>query len=272
MLTNKRVVLITGASSGVGKACASHLHQKGFSVFGTSRLGPQPWLKSVETSNDSSESFELIRMDVCEEDSVQKGIDYILEKKGRLDVVMNNAAVSIVGALEDVSIDECRAVFEANLFGVLRVCQAVVPTMREQRSGYIINVSSLGGLFAMPYDGVYCASKHAVEGLTETLRMELKQFGIKTVLIEPGDIDTGITARTPTAIKAKTNPVYLENFKKVNTAAINNEDDSVSPETVAHLLERIINTPAPKLRYKPFIPVDIEPLHGFEDRIHRGLG
>ena len=207
-------------------------------------------MESGEASNDSSESFELIRMDVCEDDSVQESIEYILEKEGRLDVVVNNAASSILGALEDVSIEESKQVFEANLFGILRVCQAVIPVMREQRSGYIINVSSLGGLFAMPYDGIYCASKHAVEGLTETLRMELKQFGINTVLIEPGDIDTGMTARMPTAEKARTNPVYLESFKKVNAAAIKNEDDSVPPAVVALLLERIINTPAPKLRYK----------------------
>ncbi|MBW2367905.1 MAG: SDR family oxidoreductase [Deltaproteobacteria bacterium] len=246
-----RVVLITGASSGIGKACAQHLHGKGLKVYGTSRKGPKPWEASAEPSaSDHSDSFEMLGIDVSNDDAVQGGIRYILEKEGRLDIVINNAGVGIAGALEDVSMEECRSVFETNLYGIIRVCQAVIPTMREQKSGYIINVGSLGGLFGMPFDSIYCASKHAVEGLTETLRMEIKQFGIKTVLIEPGDIDTGISSRTPSAEKAQTNPVYLDIFNKVCTAAVENESDGSPSETVALLVERIINTASPRLRYK----------------------
>jgi len=246
-----RVVLITGASSGIGKACAQHLHGMGLKVYGTSRKGHSPWEASAEPSpSDHSDSFEMLGIDVSNDDAVQGGIRYILEKEGRLDIVINNAGISIGGALEDVSMEECRGVFETNLYGIIRVCQAVIPTMRKQKAGYIINVSSLGGLIGMPFDSIYCASKHAVEGLTETLRMEIKQFGIKTVLIEPGDIDTGASSRMPRAERAQTNPVYMDILNKVYAASIENEDEGSPPETVALLVERIINTASPRLRYK----------------------
>jgi NADP-dependent 3-hydroxy acid dehydrogenase YdfG len=163
-----RVVLITGASSGIGQACARHLARQGYQVFGTSRR-PQ---------GGADEPFEMIPMDVTDEDSVRQGVATVLARAGRLDVVVNNAGFGFGGAVEDTSIDEARELFETNLFGMLRVCRAVLPHLRERRAGTIVNVSSLAGLIGQPFVGMYCATKFATEGLTEALRMEVRPFGI----------------------------------------------------------------------------------------------
>ena len=145
-----RVVLITGASSGIGRACAQHLHQRGYHVFGTSRQ-PQP----------DNGSFTMIPMDVDDEASVRRGIDQIIQQTGRLDVVVNNAGITFAGAIEDTSIEEAQAQFETNLFGVLRVCRAALPIMRQQRLGIIVNIGSLAGTIGVPFHGLYAASKLA---------------------------------------------------------------------------------------------------------------
>lgn len=139
----KRIVLITGASSGIGRVCAAHLHRRGYRVFGTSR---QPQAARAD-------SFEMIQMDVDSDASVGQGIDLIMQKEGRLDVVVNNAGFAIAGAIEDTSIEEAKAQFETNFFGVLRVCRAALPIMRQQRSGYVINIGSLAGLAGIPFQG-----------------------------------------------------------------------------------------------------------------------
>lgn len=145
-----RVVLITGASSGIGQACAQHLHRRGYRVFGTSRQ-PQP----------DNGSFTMTVIDVDDEASVRRGIDQIIQQTGRLDVVVNNAGIVFAGAIEDTSIEEAKAQFETNFFGMLRACRAVLPVMRQQRSGTIVNISSLAGVIATPFHGVYSASKLA---------------------------------------------------------------------------------------------------------------
>jgi len=145
-----RVVLITGASSGIGQACAQHLHQRGYRVFGTSRKAQSP-----------GGSFTPIQMDVDDDAPVQYAIDQIIQQTGRLDVVVNNAGITFAGAIEDTSIEEAQAQFETNLFGVLRVCRAALPVMHQQRSGTIVNISSLAGVIATPFHGIYSASKLA---------------------------------------------------------------------------------------------------------------
>ena len=136
----KRVVLITGASSGVGKACAVYLQEQGYTVYGTSRR---------EQTKTDGFPFKMIQMDVCSDESVENGINFIIKNEGRLDIAVNNAGISVPGAVEDVSIEQFKTIFEANFFGVLRVCKTVIPIMREQKSGYIVNISSMGGRLGM---------------------------------------------------------------------------------------------------------------------------
>ncbi len=271
MENQKKVVLITGASAGIGQACANHLHNKGFIVYGTSRRA-----EVVSTST----SYKMVGMDVCDESSVKDAVDTILKAEGRLDIVVNNAGISIGGAVEDISIAEFKKQFETNFYGVLRVCQAVLPVMREQKSGLIVNVSSIGGQIGIPFDGAYSASKFALEGVTETLSTEVQSFGIKVVLLLPGDVSTGMTARNFRAERSKSNPVYLEKFDAVLKSSIENESDGCSPEVIAQSLEKIINSSSPRLRYaaggmmsKIIIPLKrVLPSRMFEKVIMKNYG
>lgn len=245
MNPDKRNVLITGASSGIGKACAEHLaKQDSFHVFGTSRHAPFP------PASSSSKDLEMIKMDVNDDDSVKQTIEYILQETGRLDVVVNNAGFGIAGAIEDTSVAKAKEQFETNFFGIHRVCRAVLPLMRKQGSGYIINISSIGGIVGLPFQGFYSATKFAVEGLTEALRMEARPFGIHVVLIEPGDIKTSFTERRTKIKDTIENSAYRKYFERTMEIVERDEQSGSSPELVARLLERIINHPSPKPRYK----------------------
>jgi len=246
MKKENKIVLITGASSGIGKACAHYLSRKGHTVYGTSRNAPA---EGIAQSNGRNGPFIMLKMDVWDTDSVKDAIRSIYEKEGRLDVVVNNAGISIQGAVEDMSVDEFKQEFETNLFGPIRICQAALPIMREQRSGYIVNVSSLAGQIGIPFDSGYSASKFALEGLTETLRMEVKPFGINVVLIEPGDTCTGMSSHSLKAANALKNPTYQERFERADFATQKNEKNGSSPETIAVLLGNIISNPSPRLRY-----------------------
>jgi NAD(P)-dependent dehydrogenase (short-subunit alcohol dehydrogenase family) len=234
-----KVVLITGASSGIGQACARHLARRGHRVFGTSRR-PQA---------GAEEPFEMIPMDVTDEDSVRQGVATVLARAGQLDVVVNNAGFGFGGAVEDTSIDEAQQMFDTNFFGMLRVCRAVLPHFRERRAGTIVNVSSLAGLISQPFVGLYCATKFAVEGMTEALRMELRPFGIHVVMIEPGDTRTGFTAnRRPTQASQAASP-YADNMQRTLAVIEHDEETGSSPEAVARLLEHILRSRSPRLRY-----------------------
>jgi len=184
VVMNSRVVLVTGASSGIGRACAAHLASRGYRVFGAQRSAP-----------DSAGPIEMLRMDVNDDASVHAATSYILKTAGRIDALVNNAGYALMGSVEDTSIEEARAQMETNFFGALRVIRAVLPAMRQQGSGYIINISSLAGVLGLPFSGLYSASKFALEGMTESLRLEVRGFGIKTVLIEPGDFSTQLPAK-----------------------------------------------------------------------------
>jgi short-subunit dehydrogenase len=240
MKKSNRVVMITGASSGIGKACAEYLNQKGYQVFGTSR-------KIKDSTNNT---FELIKMDINDDKSVEQGIKYVINKKGRIDILVNNAGYGISGSIEDTSIKKAKEQFETNFFGIHRICKEILPFMRKQKYGYIINISSIGGIVGLPFQGLYCASKFALEGWTESLRMEVNSFGINVVLIEPGDIKTSFTIRREKITALLKKSVYKE--RALNTLGIVEKDEQSgpSPNKVAYLLEHIININSPKLRYK----------------------
>src|SRR5262245_2598374 len=166
-MTDPQVVLITGASSGVGRAAARVLSQHGYRVFGTSR---------DPAGSPASPDVELVALDVRNDDSVAACAKSVFDRAGRVDILVNNAAYELAGALEETSVEEAKAQFETNFFGVVRMVRAVLPSMRERRQGRIVNVSSLSGVSAIPFMGIYSASKFALEGYTEALRMEVEPF------------------------------------------------------------------------------------------------
>ena len=235
-----RVMLITGASSGIGKACAKRLAAEGDRVYGTSRH-PSGEMGVPNT--------QMIAMDVNSDESVNAALEQIVRAEGRIDIVVNNAGVGIAGAIEDTSIEEARALFETNFFGMLRVCRAVLPVMRKAHRGTIVNISSLGGRIGLPYQGLYSATKFAVEGMSEALRMEVHQFGIRVIMIEPGDFRTGFTKNRRYVAAAQQDSIYRESFESTIKVAENDEQSGSSPQQIARLLVRILRSRSPKVRY-----------------------
>jgi NAD(P)-dependent dehydrogenase (short-subunit alcohol dehydrogenase family) len=191
----------------------------------------------------------MIPMDVTDEDSVRQGVATVLERAGRLEVVVNNAGFGFGGAVEDTSIDEAQQIFDTNFLGMLRVCRAVLPHLRERRAGTIVNVSSLGGLIAQPFVSMYCATKFAMEGASEALRMELRPFGIHVVLIEPGDTRTAFTANRRRTQASQAASPYADNAQRALAVIERDEESGISPEAVARLLERVLRSRSPRLRY-----------------------
>jgi NAD(P)-dependent dehydrogenase (short-subunit alcohol dehydrogenase family) len=244
MRPGPKVVLITGAASGIGRACADRLAARGHIVYGGDR---QP----VEYSR----AIRPVSMDVNDDVSVQSAVALILEEQGRIDVAVNNAGFGIAGAIEDSSMEESRAQLETNFFGPLRVTRAVLPAMRAQGSGLVVNVASIGGLIALPFQGLYSASKFALEGLSEALRMEVKPFGIDVVLLEPADCRTGFTASRRQVAAAATS-AYRAEFSGSLAVIEADENHGADPRVVARRLEQVINSPHPRLRYMAGAPTE----------------
>ncbi len=176
-----KTILITGASSGFGLMTANILHNQGHIVYGTSR-----------NPNKHQTGFNLIEMDVKNAKSIQKAVSEIIQNQGNIDVLINNAGIVMFGAIEEASEDNIQDLFETNVFGVMRTTSAVLPHMRKARSGRIINITSLAGIAPTPTIGIYCATKHAVEGYSKSLKFELEQFGIDVVLVKPGEYMTNV--------------------------------------------------------------------------------
>jgi NAD(P)-dependent dehydrogenase (short-subunit alcohol dehydrogenase family) len=237
-MSNQRVVLITGASSGVGQSTARLLSQRGYRVFGTSRdpavAEPIP-------------GVEMLPLDVRADDSARACLDAVTERAGRLDILVNNAGYELAGALEESSVDEAKAQFETNFFGIVRMVKAVLPVMRRQGNGQIITISSLSGMIPIPFMGIYSASKFAVEGYIEALRHELKPFHIHVSLIEPGFLHTAMSShRQTTAARI----AEYEPWRQRSLDAIRaHEDRGPGPELVAMTVLRIAASSAPRLRY-----------------------
>lgn len=179
----KKVALITGASSGMGKSTAYILHTQGYRVYGAAR-------RTEEMNDLHAKGMGIIALDLTNDKSIVEAVNTILTKEGRIDILVNNAGYGSYGAVEDVPVAEARRQFEVNLFGMARLTQLILPTMRKQRSGRIVNISSMGGKIYTPLGAWYHATKHAVEGWSDCLRLELREFGIAVVVVEPGGIKT----------------------------------------------------------------------------------
>lgn len=234
-----KVVLITGGSSGIGKSIGEFLHHKGFTVYGTSR-NPEKITNSI---------FPLLTLDVRNVESIKVAIDKVIAISGRLDIVINNAGVGITGPLEEIPTQEIKNNFETNFFGPIEVMKAVLPQMRSQNSGLIINITSIAGYMGLPYRSVYSASKGALELITEALRMEVKSFGIQITNVAPGDFATNIASGRFHAplIKGSAYEIPYGNTLKMMNEHV---DSGSNPNEMAEAIYSIIQNPNPKIHYK----------------------
>jgi NAD(P)-dependent dehydrogenase (short-subunit alcohol dehydrogenase family) len=238
-MTENRVALVTGVSSGIGRSVAIALASRGFRTFGTVR----------ETSDigELPNNIELVRVDVRDESSVLRGVQQISEQTGRIDVLVNNAGYILLGALEETSTEEARQIFDTNFFGVLGMCQQVVPIMRHQRSGRILNISSVLGFLPAPYAGLYAATKHAIEAYSETLDHEVRQFGIRVSLVEPGFIRSKISQNHKAA--KQTLAAYAKERTKAFDALESRGRNGDEPSSVASVVVDALSARNPRLRY-----------------------
>ena len=220
-----KVVVVTGVSTGIGRITAEKFAKQGCQVFGTVRnIAKATPLPGVE----------LIEMDVRDDASVKRGIQYVIDRVKRIDVLVNNAGVSMLGAAEETAIAEAMAMFDTNVFGILRTSQAVLPHMRAQRSGRIINISSVLGFLPAPYMGLYSASKHAVEGMSETMDHEVRQFGIRVSLVEPAYTKSQFDANAPHA--ANKIAAYDGERDRVSHTVARNVNSAPEPDGVANTI------------------------------------
>lgn len=233
-----KAVLVTGASSGIGAAIANLFHRRGFMVFGTSR--------SADPS--SVHEFPILKLDVNSDASAKACVDEVLTRAGRLDVLVNNAGYALGGAAEETSIEEAKEQFETNFFGVVRMVKAVLPHMREHRSGRIITIGSLAGLMAIPYNAFYSSTKFAVEGYMEALWFELKPFGIAVSIVEPGFVHTAINQ----AARFVADPLTAYEGPRDRALAVidRSVEKGIAPELVARAILRAAQSRAPHLRYR----------------------
>ena len=236
---SNKVVLITGGSSGIGKATGIFLKQKGFIVYGTTR--------SLDKYSDFKD-FSLLELDVKKEETIKKAISDIIEKEGKLDILINNAGVGITGPIEETPIYEIEKAFDTNFNGPIRMLQAVLPEMRKQNSGLVINITSIAGYMGLPYRGIYSATKGALELVTEALRMEAKEFGVHITNLAPGDFATNIAAGRFHSPVDDNSPykAYGRTLELINDDVSN----ASNPIKVAEKVLKIINTVNPKGHYK----------------------
>ncbi len=242
-----QVIFITGASGGFGMAFVRSLVRSGYRVFGTSR---HPEKVQIDDLEDYSASFNLLEMDINSSLSVKKAIQQVLEMTDRLDVVINSAGYALAGSIEDTTIEEVQEIFNTNFFGIHRVCREVIPIMRKKGGGRIINIGSLIGLVGIPFQALYAATKYALEGYTEALRLELEPFHINVSLVEPGDFHTTLTEHRKIARQYNSDSAYWSRFSKVIKEVEKAERNGESPEKLAALIEKIISSRSPRLRYR----------------------
>ena len=235
---NKKVVLITGGSSGIGKSIGIYLIEKGFTVYGTTRN-----LKKYSDFNH----FILLELDVTLKETITTAVTSLIKKEGQLDILINNAGVGITGPIEETPVEEINKAFDTNFNGPIRMMQVVLPQMRKQKKGLVINISSIAGGMGLPYRGVYSATKGALSIATEALRMETKDFGIQITDLAPGDFATNIAAgRYHSPNETSAYPAYSNVLKMIN----DDVDAAQNPIEVAKKVYAIITNSNPKVHYK----------------------
>lgn len=239
----KKVALITGASAGIGFETARFLSQQGYLVYGAARR--------IQKLNELKNSGVIpIEMDVTNDQSMTGGVNRIVREAGRIDVLINNAGFGSYGAVEDVAIEDAKYQLEVNVFGAARLIQLVLPYMRQNRWGKIVNISSIGGKIATPFGGWYHASKFALEGLSDSLRNEVKQFGIDVILIEPGGVKSewsGIASKSLTKVSGHT--AYKELMNRFAGAFERTESKNSPALVIARLIKKAIEEKRPNARY-----------------------
>lgn len=233
-----KVVLITGGSSGIGKSVGEYLQTKGYTVYGTSR----------KPENYPDSKIKLVALDVNNYSTITKAVQEVITAENRLDILINNAGVGITGPIEETPIEQIKQNFDTNVFGPIQVIKAVLPQMRQQQSGTIINVTSIAGFMGLPYRGMYSASKSAFSIATEALRMEIKDFNIKMCTLAPGDFATDIASRRFHTPASQQSP-YTK-YQTILDTINEHVDDGENPILVAKMVEKIINTKNPKVHYK----------------------
>ena len=235
---DKKVVLVTGGSSGIGKSIGVYLSQRGYKVYGTTR--------NLDNHKEFTD-FKLLELDVTNTETITNALLHIIKEEGRLDVLINNAGVGITGPIEETPIAEINKAFDTNFNGPIRTIQAVLPQMREQRNGLIINITSIAGNMGLPYRGIYSATKGALSIVTEALRMETKEFGVKITDLAPGDFATNIAAgryHAPAGKESKYN-LYGKVLVMINKDVASAQD----PNMVAKKIHAIILKSNPKVHY-----------------------
>ena len=238
------VVFITGASSGIGKAVGKFLSKRGWQVYGTSR----------HPERHQAMPFTLLAMELNDPESICQAVAAVIAKEGAIDVLVNNAGMGITGPVEETPTEAMRQVFETNFFGALEVIKAVLPQMRSQQQGLIINITSIAGYMGLPFRGIYSATKAALEMTTEALRMELKNSGIHLTTVAPGDFATNIAAGRYHSPVLKDSP-YAKDYQRnldLMDAHVNSGND---PDQMARAIYRIIQTSNPKVHYKVGSPL-----------------
>ena len=235
-----KVVLVTGGSSGIGRSICQELAGRGCKVYGTSRKAKP---------GDTLDNFQLLPMDITDLDSVQTAIDQVLEAEGRLDVLVNNAGLGMIGPLEETPMEQIEVVMDTNVNGAIRATQVALPYMRKQGGGYIINIGSIGGVMGLPFRGIYSATKFAIEGWSEALRMETLQHGIKVIILEPGDFKTNINNNRE-SVTLKADSVYKEAYDGMHKRINEEVSNAADPALVGKLVWRLIHKRNPKPRYR----------------------
>jgi len=247
--SNQKVAVVTGSSSGIGFETSLILARSGFFTYATMRnIGNGASIKSVATKEGLP--IRVSQLDVTEDRSINDAIHSIKSDVGRIDVLVNNAGYGLNGAFEDLAMEEVKAQFETNLFGVIRVSQAVLPIMRKQKSGIIVNISSAAGRFGYPGESAYVSTKFAIEGLSESMVYELEPFGIRVVLVEPGPIRTNFADGMVAAKKSQDRiSPYAEFMKKLNAVLASIRENASSPDLVAKAVLKAVTSENPSLRY-----------------------
>jgi NAD(P)-dependent dehydrogenase (short-subunit alcohol dehydrogenase family) len=238
VINENKVVLVTGATSGIGKATAELLASKGHRVFGTSR----------DPAGKSASGFELLQLDVTSDESVAACVNAVTERTGgRIDVLHNNAGTGIIGAAEEITPEEGMRLFQINFFGVMRMTNAVLPFMRARKAGTVINMSSSGGVAALPFAALYCATKFALEGYTEALRHELRPFNVAAVIVAPGPVSTPAGDK---AMRAERHiPAYADRRQKADDLSVKGIRGGMDPKRVAATILKVVEDEWPSPRY-----------------------